>query len=279
MKFINKNLIFFTIMILFSELSSASLVTTKIEGQFLLGTVISLNGQDITYENLEASGDAFGLGSSDIEFAVGICDPNFPPPDGCGGATSVERGGESNKLSFDGLGLREGGIPTDSFLVGEFTFANNDITWDSFVIQSLFLEVSAIECDLFGENCDESTRHSGTTELTFAFTANDPNDLSASADSVCLKTELGLGDDLCAWVPEFSSESFEIYGRFGSLIVEDIVPSSADGFVTIGTDSSQNIKYSATAIPEPSGIALIGLSCACLFQLSRKQTQITNEKP
>ncbi|SEK33651.1 PEP-CTERM protein-sorting domain-containing protein [Colwellia chukchiensis] len=245
-----------TILTLITYSTSATLITTttKIEGIFTLGTVISLTGEEVTVENVTASGAAVGLGTSDLMFASGICDPAFPPPSGCGNATEVVLGGDPNKISFNGLGLRSGAIPNGSFLIGEVTFENNDIAWQSFSISSLFLEVSAIECDLLGQNCDESTRHSGSTEVEFAFTANIPGDLDASADSICLTTELGSGVQLCAWVPEFNEASFDIYGRFGSLIVEDVIPKSVGGFVTIGTNSQQNIKYSR--VPEPTSIVI-----------------------
>jgi len=261
-------LIISALLTLFTYSASAALITTttKIEGIFTLGDVISLNGEDSSAENVTASGEASGIGTADLAFATGICDPAFLPPSGCGSATEIVLAGESNKISFDGLGLRSGAIPTGSFLIGEVTFENNDITWLSFIIDSLFLEVSAIECDALGENCDESTRHNGSTEIEFAFTDNIPGDLVASADSICLTTELGAGEQLCAWVPEFDVASFSIYGRFGSLVVEDLVPSSPGGFVTIGTDSKQNIKYSR--VPEPSTLAILVLGIVSLF--SRK---------
>ena len=241
----------------------AGMLTTQINGVFLF------DGTTEEQQHAEVSGDISGVGTNQVTTQVGICDPNFPPPNyTCPGSESqVDPNRPPNKLVFTDF-IFDGPIPAQDFSLGEFSFENNDITAAEVFINSLFLELSAIECDdLTG--CNESTRRTGQTRLTFVYTNNDPADVQGSSDGVCYESQLGATSPLCAWVPEFEAARFNIVGRFGSLIIEDIIPTSPRGFVTIGFDPNQNVIHGSVPAPAPLSLLLVGALHLVFVRLSR----------
>lgn len=210
--------------------------------------------------------DITGAGTSSVTSGVGICDPNFRPPDDptCP-SDVVTLTGEPNFISFTGVS-GDGGVPTESFVLGTLTFTNNDVTQVLGYPNPLELTVTATECGAGGD-CEET--RSGSALLDFVFTTNNPEDLRASADGICIETQLDGGTVLCAQVPEFSTASFDILGRFGSLLIDDLVPSSPFGFVTIDNDLDA-VRYESFAVPGPPPLALLAVTLATLPWVRRR---------
>ena len=223
--------------------------------------------------DLEASGDLIGHGTSSVDFGVGICDPAFPNPFLPPGQDPDEfgLGCPANNISFEGR-TNAGPTPTGTFNMGTITFFNGDVGSIVEFVTSLRFEVSSVTCDT-DTGCDESTTKSGDTLLNFELTVNSLTDIVGSSDSFCMVTDLGAGPEICAWVPEFDTHSFDLIGQFGSLNVVDIVPTSGGGFVTQGRDPNQNIIHAR--VNEPGSALLLALSALLAIRSRRyKKGQI-----
>ncbi len=206
-------------------------------------------------ELAERDGDITGVGTSVVTTGIGICDPNFPNP--------FAPDCPPNTISFSGVdGI--GDFPGDTFTMGTVSFFNGDIGAINLFIQSLELEITAINCDT-ELGCDPDSQRSGSTTLSFVLTDNNQEDIIASADGFCLTTLLGQGEELCAWVPEFDTQSYDIIAQFGSLNIVDIIPVTNGGFVTQGRDPTKDVIH--TTIPEPSNVLLFSTALLVLLRL------------
>ncbi len=144
-----------------------------------------------------------------------------------------------NALEFTGTaGL--GTLPTSAFNAGSVSFFNGAVAQAPLGIR---LSISGFDCGTL--SCTE--QQTGSTQISFVITPN-TDDPIASADSMCIDT---IGGEQCAWVEEFTSQTFSIIASFGSLIVQDIIPETAGAFVTLGRDPTANVLR-AVPVPEPA---------------------------
>lgn len=226
--------------------------------------------------DLEASGDLVGSGTSYLSIGIGICDPAFPnpfrPEDQDPDLFTLDC--PANNIAFHGV-TDNGDIPPGLFNMGRVTFFNGDVGAYIELVQYLELEISAQSCDTDAA-CETLSSRAGATTLSFAWTGNTASDLNASADGFCLTTLLGTGPELCAWVREFETQSFDIIAEFGSLNLIDIIPASRGGFVTQGRNPIANIVHQ-TQINEPGVFSIFFLSILGL--IIKASMNIRTSKP
>lgn len=257
--------LFLTLLMLTSNYVHADMIYTT-TGFF------SYVGDNDPLELIEV-GDLSANNTSNMNIGVGICDPNFPNPyrpvDAPEGEWVLDAC-PPNNIKFEGV-TGVGDYPRDTFKMGTITFFNGDVGSYVELISKLELTISVSVCDdsQFVECSSQPIVKSGTTPLTFSYTNNDVNDIIGSSDAFCLTTELGQGDELCAWVPEFSTVSFDIIAQFGSIILKDITPSSEGGIVTVGQSPKENVKYSTIDGPKPFGIFVVSLMLIFMMRTDR----------
>jgi len=168
-----------------------------------------------------------GVGTSDFTMGVGdLIDDGVNPP-------FVSPPNIFQFIGNTGPGI----LPTGAFNMGTLTMLNGNLATGA--ARSVELEISGFDCINEGPGCVPSGPKSGSALLNFELTGDPVGD--PQADGTCVLTT--GGEEVCAWTEELDTAVFAIVGAFGSLDIVEILPLSANGFVTVGRDQSANVTH------------------------------------